>query len=63
MYQEGVTPLVQDRPYMDYRLTKAIVAGEPVKVSDARPTRTNAKGNSLPSLANDGHKWTKWLPE
>lgn len=59
---EGETPLVKDRPYTDYRLTKAIEIGEAVKVSDARPTRTNSKSSSLPSLANDGHKWTKWLP-
>ncbi|MBK3517083.1 glycoside hydrolase family 2 protein [Carboxylicivirga marina] len=63
MYQEGITPLVKERPYIDYRLTKAIAAGEPVKVSDARPSRTNSAGKSLPSLANDGHKWTKWQPE
>lgn len=63
MYIEGETPVVKDRPYTDYRLTKAIVAGEPVKVSDARPSRSNSKGNSLPSLANDGHKWKKWQPE
>jgi len=63
MYNEGVTPLVKDRPYTDYRLTKARVAGKPVKVSDSRPTRTNSQSNSLPSLANDGHKWTKWIPE
>jgi len=62
-YEEGVTLLVKDRAYIDYRLTKAIVAGTPVKVSDARPSRTNATGESLPSLANDGHKWTKWQPE
>ncbi len=61
-YKEGITPLVKDRPYTDYRLTKAIVAGEAVKVSDARPTRTNSKSNSLPSLANDGHKWKVWNP-
>jgi hypothetical protein len=59
---EGETPLVKERPYTDYRLMKAIVAGEAVKVSDARPTRTNSTSNSLPSLANDGHKWTKWQP-
>tara|TARA_B100000809_G_scaffold266930_1_gene333179 strand:- start:7038 stop:9668 length:2631 start_codon:yes stop_codon:yes gene_type:complete len=62
MFIEGVTPIVKNRPYKDYRLTKAIVAGEAVKVSDARPTRTNSKSNSLASLANDGHKWTKWKP-
>jgi len=60
---EGETLLVKDRPYKDYRLTKAIEIGEAVKVSDARPTRTNSKSNSLPLLANDGHKWTKWNPE
>lgn len=60
---EGETLLVKDRPYKDYRLTKAIEIGEAVKVSDARPTRTNSRSKSLPSLANDGHKWTKWLPE
>ena len=59
---EGETPLVKERPYIDYRLMKAIEEGAPVKVSDARPTRTNSKSNSLPSLANDGHKWTKWTP-
>ncbi len=59
---EGKTALVKDRPYIDYRLTKAIEIGEPVKVSDTRPTRTNSTSNSLPSLANDGHKWTKWNP-
>lgn len=63
MYEEGVTPIVADRPYKDYRLIKAIKEGKPVKVSDARPTRTNSKSKSLPSLANDGHKWTKWIPE
>jgi len=59
---EGETALVKDRPYIDFRLTKAIEIGEPVKVSDTRPTRTNSSSNSLPSLANDGHKWTKWNP-
>jgi len=61
-YIEGKTPVVKNRPYIDYRLTKAIEIGEAVKISDARPTRTNSKSNSLPSLANDGHKWTKWQP-
>jgi len=61
-YIEGKTPVVKNRPYIDYRLTKAIEIGEAVKISDARPTRTNSKSNSLPSLANDGHKWTKWKP-
>jgi hypothetical protein len=63
LYKEGKTPIVKDRPYNDYRLLKAIEEGKPVKVSDSRPTRTNSKSNSLPSLANDGHKWTKWIPE
>ena len=63
MFQEGVTELVKDRPYTDYRLKKAIEKGEPVKVSDSRPTRTNSIGSSLPSLANDGHKWTNWIAE
>ncbi len=62
-YEEGVTPLVKDRPYTDYRLLKAIEEGKPVKVSDSRPTRSNSKSSSLPSLANDGHKWTRWIPE
>lgn len=62
-FVEGVTTVVKDRPYKDYRLTKAIKEGKAVKVSDARPSRTNSKGNSLPSLANDGHKWTRWTPE
>lgn len=60
---EGETPLVKDRVYTNYRLLKAIKKGEPVKVSDTRPTRTNSTSSSLPSLANDGHKWTKWKPE
>lgn len=63
MYEEGITPIVKDRPYKDYRLSKAITAGNAWKVSDARPTRSNSKSNSLPSLANDGHKWTRWNPE
>lgn len=63
LYKDGVTPLVKERIYTDYRLLKAIKKGEPVKVSDTRPTRTNSTSNSLPSLANDGHKWTKWQPE
>ena len=62
-FVEGETPLVKERPYTDYRLLKAIKKGEPVKVSDTRPTRTNSTSNSLPSLANDGHKWTRWFPE
>ncbi|GGZ87453.1 beta-galactosidase [Algibacter mikhailovii] len=61
-FVEGKTPLVKERVYKDYRLLKAIEKGEPVKVSDTRPTRTNSTGSSLPSLANDGHKWTKWKP-
>lgn len=61
-FVEGKTPLVKDRIYTDYRLLKAIKKGVPVKVSDTRPTRTNSTSNSLPSLANDGHKWTKWKP-
>ena len=60
---EGETFIVKDRPYKDYRLTKAIKEGTAVKISDTRPTRTSAKGKSLPSLANDGHKWTRWVPE
>lgn len=63
MFVEGITPIVKHRPYTDYRLLKAIAEGSPVKVSDSRPTRSNSKSNSLPSLANDGHKWTKWEPE
>jgi len=59
---EGKTPVVKNRPYIDYSLTKDIEVGEAVKISYARPTRTNSKSNSLPSLANDGHKWTKWQP-
>jgi beta-galactosidase len=62
MFEEGITPLVKHRPYSNYRLLKAIEEGNPVKVSDSRPTRSNSKSNSLPSLANDGHKWTKWEP-
>ena len=62
VFVEGKTPLVKDRIYTDYRLLKAIKKGVPVKVSDTRPTRTNSTSNSLPSLANDGHKWTKWKP-
>lgn len=61
-FQEGVTPLVKDRPYVNYRLLKAIEEGEAVKISDARPTRTNSKSNSSASFANDGHKWRKWVP-
>jgi len=61
-FVEGKTSLVKDRIYTDYRLLKAIKKGEPVKVSDTRPTRTNSTSNSLPSQANDGHKWTKWSP-
>jgi len=53
---------VKNRPYTDYRLTKAIKEQSAVKVSDARPTRTNSTSDSLPSLANDGHKWTAWTP-
>jgi len=62
VFVEGETPLVKERIYTDYRLLKAIKKGEPVKVSDTRPTRTNSTSSSLPSLANDGHKWTKWKP-
>jgi beta-galactosidase len=60
MYEEGVTPIVKDRPYTNYRLLKAISQGVPVKISDSRPARTNSTNNSLPSLANDGHKWKVW---
>jgi len=63
MFKEGVTPLVKDRPYTNYRLLKAIEEGEAVKISDARPTRTNSKSNSLASYANDGHKWRRWIPD
>ena len=63
MYEEGVTPHVKERPYTDYRLLKAIEEGRPVKVSDLRPTRTNSKGTSSPSLANDGRRWTRWIAE
>ncbi|OHX64662.1 glycoside hydrolase family 2 protein [Flammeovirga pacifica] len=59
-FEAGVTPLVKNRPYQDYRWQKAIETGTSVKVSDARPTRTNSKGTKPASLANDGHKWTKW---
>jgi len=54
---------VQDRPYIDYRLTKAIKEQVAVRISDARPNRTNSKGNSDPAYANDGHKWRQWVPE
>ncbi len=63
MYQEGITPIVKDRLYTDYRLLKAINERSAVKVSDSRPTRCNSLSSSLPSLANDGHKWTKWKPK
>lgn len=59
-FEAGVTPLVKNRPYQDYRWQKAVETGTSVKVSDARPTRTNSKGEKPSSLANDGHKWTKW---
>jgi hypothetical protein len=53
---------VKDRPYTNYRLLKAIKEGIPVKISDSRPARTNSTSNSLPSFANDGHKWKTWKP-
>lgn len=59
---EGETVLVKDRPYVNYRLLKAIEEGEAVKISDARPTRTNSTSNSTASYANDGHKWRRWIP-
>ena len=62
-FKEGVTEVVQDRPYIDYRLTKAIKEQVPVRISDARPNRTNDKGSSDPAYVNDGHKWRKWTPE
>jgi len=68
LFEAGVSKLVQDRPYINYRLTKAIKEQAAVKISDARPTRTNAKGVSKgngndPAYANDGHKWRQWEPE
>ena len=68
IFKEGVTEVVKDRPYINYRLTKAIKEQAAVKVSDARPTRTNAIGASKnngndPAYANDGHKWRQWEPE
>jgi len=63
LFKEGITQVVQDRPYIDYRLTKAIKEQVAVRISDARPNRTNSKGNSDPAYANDGHKWRQWVPE
>ena len=63
LFKEGVTEVVKDRPYIDYRLTKAIKEQVPVRISDARPNRTNDKGSSDPAYANDGHKWRQWEPE
>lgn len=63
LFKEGVTQVAEDRPYIDYRLTKAIKEQVPVRVSDARPNRTNSTGNSDPAYANDGHKWRQWVPE
>ncbi len=68
LFEAGVSKVVEDRPYINYRLTKAIKEQAAVKVSDARPTRTNAKGVSKgnandPAYANDGHKWRQWEPE
>jgi len=63
MFKQGVTKVVQDRPYIDYRLTKAIKEQVPVRISDARPNRTNDKGASDPAYANDGHKWRQWQPD
>ncbi|MEW6997829.1 glycoside hydrolase family 2 TIM barrel-domain containing protein [Colwelliaceae bacterium BS250] len=62
MFEKGVSKIVQDRPYIDYRLTKAIKEQVPVRISDARPNRTNDKGSSDPAWANDGHKWRQWEP-
>ncbi|AZQ64686.1 beta-galactosidase [Flammeovirga pectinis] len=61
-YEEGITPVVKARPYQDYRWQQAVETGSSVKVSDARPTRTNSTSITPASLANDGHKWTKWNP-
>ncbi len=63
LFKEGVTEVVKDRPYIDYRLTKAIKEQVAVRISDARPNRTNDKGSSDPAYANDGHKWRQWQPE
>jgi len=62
VFEEGKTPIVKDRPYTNYRLLKAIEKGVAVKISDARPTRTNSTTNSSPFYANDGHKWRRWKP-
>lgn len=63
MFEKGVSKIAQDRPYIDYRLTKAIKEEVAVRISDARPNRTNDKGSSDPTYANDGHKWRQWEPE
>jgi len=61
-FETGVTAVRKERSYVNYRLLKAMEEGEAVKISDARPTRTNSTSSSTPLFANDGHKWRRWKP-
>lgn len=62
IYQEGITPIVNERPYQDYALIGVSKKDKIINVSDNRPTRTNSVSKSNPSLANDGNLTTTWMP-
>ncbi|MCL3779359.1 beta-galactosidase [Prolixibacteraceae bacterium JC049] len=63
MYKEGVTKIVENRPYVDYAKKQTMLVRDLVVVSEARPTRTNSINDSHPSLANDGKKETIWIAQ
>lgn len=61
-YKNGITPVVKNRPYIDYATVELSQKMEVVNISRARPTKSNSSSKSKPSNANDGDFNTIWEP-